>query len=382
MKRRFLGGPTLILAVAVSLAVTAPRAHAGGSALSNPCNGVVSQLREAPAHPAPFHVGDPIGDLGFEYGRWEADLERDLVSASSAAPDAPLAGITAACRAEIRRGAAPAAVAAARSLTEKSEPGLVEYGHMVLCAMQDPRSTQELQAWMGDGDHPGARALCVAALATWPDVGQQRKTILAGVVRKTGVFTWEVDPAVVAAANVFGGSELLEQLVPVLADAHRHHALGYDRLRVAVCAHDDSTSGSRARACSTLPVQAEHEWRRTGVRPWLTRGALTAGYGGAIALTYATRDREVSRGFATASGVVGGFVTGIAAVYFGGKAVNYDVDHPHIGFEALMVAGVVAGSVLGGIGAYTVAAPSGARAPVTAAGLAPLYILAFEATFE
>ena len=150
----------------------------------------------------------------------------------------------------------------------------------------------------------------------------------------------------------------------------------------AVCAHDEATSGNRARERSTPPAQAEHEPLRTGVRPWLTRGALTVGYGGAVALTYATRDREVSRGLATAAGVVGGFVTGIAAVYFGGKAVNYDVNHQDVGFEALMIAGLVVGSVLGGIGAHTLAAPPGARAPVTAVGLAPLYITAFEATFE
>jgi hypothetical protein len=114
----------------------------------------------------------------------------------------------------------------------------------------------------------------------------------------------------------------------------------------------------------------------------LIRGALTAGYGGAVALTYATRDQEFSRGFATAAGVVGGFVTGIAVVYYGGKALKYDVDHQDVGFEALMVAGFVVGSVLGGIGAHTLAAPPGARAPVTAVGLAPLYITAFEATFD
>lgn len=99
-------------------------------------------------------------------------------------------------------------------------------------------------------------------------------------------------------------------------------------------------------------------------------------------MTYATRDREFSRGLATAAGGVGGFVTGVAAVYFGRKAVNYDVNHPDVGFEALMVAGFVVGSVLGGIGAHALAAPPGPRAQVTAVGLAPLYITAFEATFE
>jgi hypothetical protein len=378
METRFSGAPMLVLAATVALAVAVPRAYAEGDAVSDPCNGVFSQLREAAAHPAPFHCAD----LGFEYHRSEADLEQALFSAWSPGAEATIAPVTPACRAETRRGAAPAAVAAARALTEKSERGWVDSGRMVLCAMQDPGSTHQLEAWMGDGDHPGARAVCVAELATWPDVEQQRKTIFAGLARKTGVFTWEVDPAAVAAANVIGGSELLEQLVPVLADAHRHHALGYDRLRAAVCVHDEGTSGNRARACSTLPVEAEHEWRRTGLRPWLTRGALTVGYGGAVALTYATRDQEFSRGFATTAGVVGGFVTGVAAVYLGGKAVNYDVNHPDVGFEALTIAAFIVGSVLGGIGAHTLAASPGARAPVTAIGLAPLYVTAFEATFE
>ncbi|HLK89861.1 MAG TPA: hypothetical protein VKZ18_08205 [Polyangia bacterium] len=204
----------------------------------------------------------------------------------------------------------------------------------------------------------------------------------APIVRQTDAFTWEIDPAAIAAATVRATPELLERLVPALAEAYARHALGYDRLRAAVCAHDESMSSNRARACATLPVQAEDEWRRTGVRPWVNRGAMTMVYGGTIALTYAARDEEVSRGFATGAGVLAGYVAGVAAVYLGGKAADYPVDHPDVGFEALMLAGAVTGGLLGGLAAHALTAPPGARAPVTAVGLAPLFIIAFEATFE
>ncbi len=230
----------------------------------------------------------------------------------------------------------------------------------------------------------GPRAHAEGAAA---GVGVQRDLVATSsfapdVVRKADAFTWEVDPAVVAVANVAGTPELLEQLVPVLAEAYARHALGYDRLHAAVCAHHAAMSSNRARVCATLPAEAEHEWSRMGVRPWITRGAMTALYGGTVALTYAAREGAVSRGFATGAGVLGGYVAGIATVYLGGKAAGYPVNHQDVGFEALMLAGAVAGGVLGGLAAHAIAAPPGARAPVTAVGLAPLYLIAFEATFE
>ena len=63
----------------------------------------------------------------------------------------------------------------------------------------------------------------------------------------------EIDPAVVAAANVMGTPELYEALLPVLAMARAHQALGYDRLRDAVCAGEGAMSDERARACATRP---------------------------------------------------------------------------------------------------------------------------------
>jgi hypothetical protein len=166
----------------------------------------------------------------------------------------------------------------------------------------------------------------------------------------------------------------------VLADARAHHALGYDRLRAAVCAHDDTMSADRARVCATLPAQAEREWARAGVRPWVNRATMTVLYGGTVALTYAARDENVSRIFATGAGVLGGYVAGVTAAYFGGKAAGYSMNYPN-GWELVVPASIV-GGVLGGLATHAIAAPPGARAPVTAIGLAPLYIVALHATFE
>src|SRR4029077_18420056 len=123
-----------------------------------------------------------------------------------------------------------------------------------------------------------------------------------------------------------------------------------------------------ARVCSTLPVKAEDEWRRHGARPWLTRGALTVASGGAIGLTYATRDREPSRPIATVAGVVGVCLTGTTAVALGAIALGKYDGHgePDIGVQVVALLSGVAGGVLGGFGAHALAASPSARAPVTA----------------
>ncbi len=365
----------LLLVSAIAQATPAPRAYSQGDAASGPCDEVLSQLRVAAAHRVPL----PVEDVELEDRRRQADPGADLLPASG---PTTIVLITPACRAQASRDAASSVVATARAMLQKSEPGWIDFGRRILCAMQDPRSAHELKTWMNDDDHPGARAMCLAELATWPDMEQQRNMIFAGLVRRTDMFEWGVDPAIVAAATDFGTSELHDQLVPVLADAHVHHAVGYDRLHAAVCAHDEGMSATRARACATLPAQAEARWRPNGPQAWVRRSYLTVAYGGTVALTYAVRDREVSRGFATAAGALAGFDAGLAAIYFGGKAIGYPVNHREVGFEALMLAAAVAGGVLGGIGAHAITSPPGARAPVTAAGLAPWYIAAFEATFE
>src|SRR5262249_13057706 len=142
--------------------------------------------------------------------------------------------------------------------------GWIDRGRAVLCTMQDPASVRDLAAWMADPDHAEARAVCASELARWPGAEPLRGPIFAGAlgVREGWLTRSEIDPAVVAAAYARGTPRMREHLVPVLADAYAHQALGYDRLRKAVYADDAATSSARARACSTLPVQAEDEWRR------------------------------------------------------------------------------------------------------------------------
>ncbi len=255
---------------------------------------------------------------------------------------------------------------------------------MVLCSMQDPGVLAELGAWMADEDHPLARAVCVAELATWPGAEAARRTILAGAVRRPEGGSWEIDPAIVAAANVMGSPEVREQLVPVLAAGHAHHAMGYDRLRAALCAKDASMSGDRARVCSTLPTQAEDGWRRNGPRAWLIRGFLTVGYGAAIAASIAAQDGEAGRPIATVAGVAGGWVAGVAAAYYGGVAggLHHEKGETTVEFEGLLIGGSIVGGVLGGLAAHALAASPAARVPVTVIGLAPLYVISIASTFQ
>jgi hypothetical protein len=137
----------------------------------------------------------------------------------------------------------------------------------------------------------------------------------------------------------------------------------------------------QTQALSELPAKAAPESRRP--QQWLRTGTLTLLYAGTIALTFAGRHEEPSRIIATASGVDGGLTAGIAAVYLTDKTLHHDrIDHGDAGFVAMMLGGAVVGGVLGGLVAHAVAGSPGARAPVTAVGLAPFYARAIVATFD
>jgi hypothetical protein len=136
--------------------------------------------------------------------------------------------------------------------------------------------------------------------------------------------------------------------------------------------------------CSTLPARAEDGRRRNGPRAWLIRGFLTVDYGAAIAVSIAARDAEAGRPIATVAGVAGGWIAGAVAAYYGGVAggLNDGKGETSVGFEGLIVGGSIVGGVLGGLAAHALAASPGARVPVTAIGLAPLYVLSIASTFQ
>jgi hypothetical protein len=377
--------PLFALVSAAVFAVAARPARAEAEAGTGACDTLAGYLRDALAGPAPT-VPSSLSSFHSEYRLLETELEDRLRSTTPTSPSAYTMRVTPACLAEIRRGAAPAATAAAQAWTRRPERGWIDRGRIVRCAMQDPAALGEMDEWMADRyvNHPEARAVCARELATWPDAELVFSGILERSVRRVRRETWEIDAAIVAAANVMGTPQLREQLVPVLVAAHMNHAIGYDRLRAAVCTNDGAMSGSRARTCSTLPPEAETGWRASEPPPpnrWLVRGGATAVYAGLI--TAAGFETKGVRTLPTLAGVLGGGVSGLAVPLLVAAAYDYpkNVDEELV-LKTLVVPSVVAGSVLGGLAAHAIAASPGARAPATAIGLAPLYLFTLALTFD
>jgi hypothetical protein len=383
---RSLARVPVFAVVGVAVLALAPRpARAEAEAGTGACDALVGYLRDALAGPTPA-VPSALSSFHSEYHLLESDLEDRLRSTAPTSPSAYTTRVTPACRAEIRRGAAPAATEAAQAWTQRSERGWIDRGRIVRCAMQDPAALTQMDEWMESAyrNHPEARAVCASELATWPDAKLVFSGILTRSVRRVGRETWEIDIAVVAAANVMGTPELREQLVPVLVAAHMSRALGYDRLRAAVCTNDGTKSRDRAHACSTLPAEAEREWRASEPPPtnrWLVRGGATVVYAGLI--TAAHFETKGVRTIPTLAGVVGGGVAGVTMLVGLASAYDYPRNYSEeFALKALSVPCLIAGSVAGGLAAHALAASSGARAPVTAVGLAPMYLFTLWSIFD
>jgi hypothetical protein len=364
-----------------ALALAAVPARAEGETDTGPCAALVDYLRGALAGSVP----DLAVDRGLDYREREGNLEGRLTSTGRTQPRAYTVLITPACRAETRRGAAPAATSAARAWTQRREPGWIDRGRILLCTMQDPASLGEVAAWTADPDHAEVRAVCVSELATWPGAESVRDQILGRAVRQPAGSRqgrWEIDPAVVATANVMGTPELHEALLPVLAAAHAHQALGYDRLEEAICAGAGTMSEDRARTCSTPPADAEDEWRQSRqTSRLLTTGLATAVFAGAVTGAFVERHDETGRRIATGAGVPLGALIGITTfgVALGSVASRHYKSGPHSAGDkvlgaTVLVGGSVVGGLLGGLAARALAASPGARAPVTAVALAPIYL--------
>jgi hypothetical protein len=261
----------------------------------------------------------------------------------------------------------------------------IDRGRVLRCATQEPAAHALLESRMDDRYHPEARALCVSALASWPEAEKARRRVLAQAVRLSEGWTgWEVDEAVAAGANVMGTPELREELVPILAAARARRARGYDRLRAAVCTDDGQMSDDRAGACSMLPAEAERGWRRSEQpRRWLQRGLDTATYAGVVAAVSLASDHGGGRPVATAAAACGGAAAGVGALWVATRGVHYpksESDEP--GLKVLIAASGIAGGILGGVAGHAFAASPRARAPVTAVGLAPLYLMSIAGTFD
>jgi len=359
------------LASAALLDLAAGPARAENEAGPRPCVALVDDLRKALAEPA------PVLARGLETDRRlpESHLKGRLRLTLPTMPPAYTAQVTLGCRAGTCGLTEPAATMATRAWTQRREIG---FG-----TVQDLATLGEVAASRAEGNHPEARAVTASELTTRPRALLSGALLASAIRLRQGHYweTWYVDPDVVAQANAMGTPELREQLVSVLAAAHAHRAVGYDQLHAAVCTNDGTMSSDRAHACSTLPTEAEEEWRRSDRRnQWLVMGGATAIYAGAVTTALVERDRQTGRVIATATGVADGVFVGVV--------VGTIAAHPFLnctrsvckaaGYAAI-VAGGIAGGVLGGHWAHGLA-PS-ARAPVTAVGLAPLPLITFVMTF-
>lgn len=369
---------TCASAFAPTLAFAAASESAGAEeAGAGPCDDLVAYLGEA------LPVPDLLRYRGLGWAAQERSLEGGLTSTWRTLLGAYASRVTPACRAEIRRGGAPAATAAVRALLQRPEPAWIDRGRILSCMLQDPGSLSEVRQWVTGVDHVEVRAICSAELATWPGAEAVRDQVLGRAVReRAGSLEgrWEIDPAVVAAANVMGTPELHDALLPVLALARAHQALGYDRVREAVCDGEGPMSDDRARACATLPADAEDEWRQTfRPRRALMSGAATAAFAATVTVASVERHDETGRWIATASGVPVGAVIGLtAAGLLAGPRVarREKAGTSSTGDKALLVGSLiasVAGGLCGAWAAHSLADSPGARGTVTAAFLAPFY---------
>jgi len=369
--------------VSLSSVWAARAAPAEAATSSGPCDSLTDYLRAEMAGPEPIIDRPSLIEPTYEVQ--ERRLEDSLRSPSPTGPMAYARRVTPACRAEARQYAPAAAesLEAARAWTQRPELGWVGRGRIIRCSMPDPAAYSHLNDWLNDPYLPEARAVCWSALSTWPDAERVRGQVFASAVRRNrgSMPDWKVDEAIVAAANVLGTPELREQLVPALLAAHAHRALGYDRLRDALCTDDGMMSSVREQACSSLPAGAEHRWHgRLQPWQWLMRGGVTAAYGALLAGTYVNRNETGARQVATWSGVLGGAMVA-QDVLFSTTAFRRTQDDSFV-FGVKLLGSTLAGAVIGGVTFYALGHWPAARAPLTAVGLARPYVAAVRFTFD
>lgn len=306
-------------------------------------------------------------------------LSRTPTPASSES-DFALAG--ARCRAEVRRGEAPALVGLVRTWSRDHERQ--EVGRSFECAIQDDESIEALPGWIRGGMGEAARTTCYQSLLSWPAArGAWQAALDHSVYQRAD--RWWVDPALIRLASLVATPDLRERLVPVVRAAYAHRAGGFDPLRDRVCVSDSGVSDARRRTCEDLAAQHESEWRQQEENLLQQRRAsppsrlpliagATAVLAGAVGAAYVTRESDAGRAIAVGAGALGGAALGISAValfspnrLWGPKGSRQ--------LPRLFEVGMLAGAVAGGIGAYALASSPASRAPVTAAALALPYLL-------
>ena len=222
----------------------------------------------------------------------------------------------------------------------------------------------------------------------------ERSMDLEGALRRRAcvVTCWEVDQTVIAAAEAPGAGQVRDRLAPALVTAKERHAGGYDRLRAAVCRENETMSGDRARACSTVPAELEDAWWRSDrMEQWVIRGVATAAYAGAMTETTVEPKTSASRDIATAAVVPIGAAVGMTVFALvanntvlgrDGPLTNSDPARDKIFVTGMAVAGAIVGGVVAGRLAYSRTASSGSRSSVTFWALTPFYLTTMVMTVD
>jgi hypothetical protein len=352
------------LVLGAATAVYAPSAFAADAPApgGDPCGPLVAHLETL----MPDGVVTPnvyVGDGLTGY------LQRD-----DKEPLAILSLASAACRVEVRRDPSGRLPGVVRDALTR-QPGWVNVGRIVACAVQDPAYLSAVPEWIADERHPEARAACFAALGTWPGAEAMRPHAFARAVRK-GDSGWSVDPALL---SVLGRSstwtpDARDQLAVVARVAEQRRAVGFDSVRAAVCVAGEASSAERTLICGETSGTSEAGWRedRAHDRRWALRLGATVPYAGAVALASAERNSGVGLGVATGAGALAGASLG---VLLGAWAALADADPDFVEIGTVLGAALL--GTLGGFAAYAAVddAPDW-RAPLTAGALlVPLTIV-------
>ena len=146
-------------------------------------------------------------------------------------------------------------------LARPSEPGWVNVGRVVACAVQDPAYLSAVPEWLADERHAEARAACFATLGTWPGAGRCARPPSGGRSARVRRLVRRSRAALGGRAPGRLGREMRDQLAPVLRAAEERQAVGYDSLRAGVCVANERWSAERAQICGAPSASSEARWR-------------------------------------------------------------------------------------------------------------------------
>ena len=254
-------------------------------------------------------------------------------------------------------------------------------------------AVEELTGWFGSRMDEHAKAVCYESLASWPGSDGLWKPALDGAIYEQSD-RWYVDGAVIEWASKIATPDARDRLLPVVRAADAHHAVGFDALRGAVCVTDPASSEAQRTTCVALASQHESDWRQqeSDLEAQRQRSAATKRHipaiiastvvaGGAVGAAYATRDSDVGRGIAVASGATAGAALGFTVVAISALKGNW-VSKNGNELPGAILGGMAVGAALGGVGAYFLTSSPKARAPVTGAALAFPYVLTLSIIFD